>query len=67
MATGPDYDAWTEGEGEWVDNGEKADAPTRAALVIEIDAWFEENWPDMCGAIAERFRQTWKETSNVHQ
>jgi len=46
MATGPNYDAWTEGEGEWVDNGEKADAPTRAALIAEIDEWFEENEGD---------------------
>lgn len=40
-ATGPNYDAWTEGEGEWSDNGEKADALTREALIAEIDAWFE--------------------------
>lgn len=40
-AYGPDYDAWTEGEGEWCDNGEKADADTRAALLDEIDAWFD--------------------------
>lgn len=44
MATGPNYDASYEGpEDGWVDNGEKADAPTRAELIAEIDAWFEEN------------------------
>lgn len=43
MAVGPNYDAWTEGEGEWVDNGEKADAPTREALICEIDDWFDRN------------------------
>lgn len=46
MATGPNYDAWTEGEGEWVDNGHRADAPTREALIQEIDIWFEENGED---------------------
>jgi hypothetical protein len=44
-ATGPDYEAWTEGEGEWADNGRKADAATREALIAEINAWFEENAP----------------------
>lgn len=44
MATGPNYDASYEGEEDgFVDNGEKADAPTRDALIAEIDAWFEEN------------------------
>lgn len=43
MATGPNYDAWTEGEGEWRDNGHRADASTRESLIIEIDAWFDEN------------------------
>jgi hypothetical protein len=42
MATGPNYDAWTEGEGEWRDNGEKADGKTWEAVCAEIDAWFEE-------------------------
>lgn len=43
-ATGPNYDASYEGpEDGWVDNGEKAEAPTRAKLIEEIDAWFEEN------------------------
>lgn len=42
-ATGPNYDAWTEGEGEWADNGEKADARNLNDLISEIDAWFEEN------------------------
>ncbi len=43
MATGPNYDASYEGEEDgFVDNGEKADAPTREALIAEIDAWFEE-------------------------
>ncbi len=41
-ATGPNYDAWTEGEGEWADNGEKAEAPTREALIAEIDARITE-------------------------
>lgn len=44
MAIGPNYDASYEGEEDgFVDNGEKADAPTRDALIAEIDAWFEEN------------------------
>lgn len=44
MATGPNYDASWEGEEDgWVDNGQKADAPTREALIEEIDIWFEEN------------------------
>jgi hypothetical protein len=43
-ATSPNYDASYEGpEDGWVDNGEKADATTREALLIEIDAWFDEN------------------------
>lgn len=43
-ATGPNYDASWEGEEDgWVDNGEKADAPTREALIAEIDIWFEEH------------------------
>lgn len=44
-ATGPNYDAWTGDEegGGWLDNGQKADAPTREALIEEIDIWFEEN------------------------
>lgn len=42
-AVGPDYDASWEGpEDGWVDNGQKADAATREALIEEIDAWFEE-------------------------
>lgn len=46
MAFSPDYDASWEGEEDgWVDNGQKADAPTREALIAEIDAWFEENEP----------------------
>lgn len=40
--TGPNYDAWTEGEGEWVDNGERCSAPTWEGLREEIDAWFVE-------------------------
>lgn len=43
QATGPNYDACTEGEGEWVDNGHKVEAPTRSALIEEIDAWIEEH------------------------
>ncbi len=43
-ATGPNYDASYEGpEDGWVDNGEKADAPTREALIVEIDEWFKEH------------------------
>ncbi len=43
-ATSPNYDASYEGpEDGWVDNGEKADAPAREALIEEIDAWFEEH------------------------
>lgn len=42
-ATGPNYDAWTEGEGEWADNGQKATGATREELIADIDAWFEEN------------------------
>ena len=43
-ATGPNYDASYEGEEDGsVGNGEAANAPTRAALIAEIDAWFEEN------------------------
>ena len=41
MATGPNYDAWTD-DGEWRDNGEKAEAATSEALLTEIDNWFEE-------------------------
>ena len=41
-AFSPNYDASYEGpEDGWVDNGEKAEADTRAALLDEIDAWFE--------------------------
>lgn len=43
QATGPNYDAWTEGEGEWADNGEKVEASTRTALIEEIDAWIAEH------------------------
>jgi hypothetical protein len=44
MAISPNYDASWEGEEDgWVDNGEKADAPTREALIDEIDDWFERN------------------------
>jgi hypothetical protein len=46
QATGPNYDASYEGEEDgWVDNGEKAFAPTREALIGEIDDWFEEAAP----------------------
>lgn len=52
-ATGPNYDASYEGaEDGWVDNGEKASAPTREALIAEIDAWFEEHAAD--AMLAER-------------
>jgi len=47
QATSPNYDASWEGEEDgWIDNGEKADAPTYAALIEEINAWFEENCDD---------------------
>lgn len=40
-AFGPNYDASWEGEEDgWVDNGEKAEADTRAALLDEIDEFF---------------------------
>lgn len=43
-AVSPNYDASWEGEEDgWVDNGEKADAQTREALIEEIDAWFDEH------------------------
>lgn len=42
QATGPNYDAWTD-DGQWTDNGEKAEAPTRDALIDAIDDWFEEH------------------------
>lgn len=52
-AVSPDYDASYEGpEDGWVDNGQKADAPTREALIQEIDAWFAENEPDAREIIA---------------
>ena len=42
-AISPNYDASYEGpEDGWVDNGEKAEADTRAALLDEIDAWFDD-------------------------
>lgn len=47
IAVSPNYDASYEGpEDGWVDNGERADAPTRELLIAEIDAWFEENSRD---------------------
>lgn len=43
IATSPDYDASYEGpEDGWVDNGEKVEARSRAALIEEIDAFIEE-------------------------
>lgn len=37
-ATGPDYDASTDGpEGDWIDNGERVEAPTFKAVIQEID------------------------------
>src|SRR3546814_15385415 len=41
-AVSPNYDACTEGEGEWADNGEQAEADTRAALLADIDAWLDD-------------------------
>jgi hypothetical protein len=47
MATGPNYDASYEGpEDGWVDNGQSLDAPTREALVEEIDEWIEAHEGD---------------------
>lgn len=41
-ATGPNYDASYEGpEDGWVDNGEKVEARTRDALLVEIDDFIE--------------------------
>lgn len=46
-ATGPNYDVSYEGEEDgWVSNGEHVDAPTRTALIAEIDAWIEEHPED---------------------
>lgn len=46
-ATGPNYDASWEGEEDgWVASGGHVDAPTRDALVVEIDAWIEEHSDD---------------------
>lgn len=43
-ATHPDYDASYEGEEDgWVSNGKSVAAPTREALIVEIDAWEEEH------------------------
>lgn len=36
-ATGPDYEAWTEGEGEWVDNGWRCSERTLPELYAQID------------------------------
>lgn len=42
--TGPNFDASYEGEEDgYVSNGEQVFAPTREALIEEIDAWFEEH------------------------
>jgi hypothetical protein len=42
-ASSPNYDVSYEGPEEgWIDNGEKANASTRDALLSEIDAWFED-------------------------
>lgn len=41
--TGPNFDASWEGEEDgYVSNGEQVMAGTRAELIEEIDAWFEE-------------------------
>lgn len=42
-ATGPDYDAWTDGEGEWTSNGQSVQARTLPDLYLEVDSWIEEN------------------------
>ena len=42
QATGPNYDAWNEGDG-WQDNGAKAFGRTREELIDAIDGWFEDN------------------------
>jgi hypothetical protein len=44
QALSPNYDAsWEGDEDGWVDNGQKADAATRDALIVEIDDWFDTN------------------------
>lgn len=48
-ATGPNYEAWTEGEGEWSDNGQVVYASTRPGIIEEIDIWIEEHAPE-CAA-----------------
>jgi len=43
-ATGPDFDADYQGEEDgFVGNGQQVSAGSRDALIVEVDAWFEEN------------------------
>ena len=43
-ASHPDFDASWEGEEDgWVSNGKSVSAPTRERLIVEIDAYIEEN------------------------
>jgi hypothetical protein len=45
-ATGPNYDAeWGGDEDGWVSNGEQVWAGSYEDLLVEIDAWFEDNLP----------------------
>lgn len=41
-AIGPDYDAWTEGEGKWSDNGQVVYAMTLEGVKAEVDDKIEE-------------------------
>lgn len=48
-ATGPNYEASWEGEEDgWVASGGSVEARTRDDLILEIDAWIEENDPNAC-------------------
>lgn len=42
-ATGPDYDASTDGgEGDWIDNGERVEAKGFREILSEIDAFISD-------------------------
>lgn len=41
-ATGPNYDAWTDDEGDWTDNGEKVSAHSYKELLVEIESYIED-------------------------
>jgi len=42
IAVHPNYDGWTQ-DGEWVSNGMCIHAPSREALIEEIDNWEDDN------------------------